>query len=320
MTFDPHTLDTRLRVLSGPSSSDELILDPLAHAISLARTAEGYPCLVFEVDDHPPIIRQSTRALMTTVHPEAELVVDGLRRKSPIVVVALKDGSFQWQFSVLAAEVAACVGVRADTFATSRLVRDHVARWIEVFRRKPMSYEESLGLWGELHVLAMFKDADRAVEVWHGPEAAIFDFGANDVAIEVKTAERHPRHWFDLLQVPEGDRPRVVIASVVTEKNPASGETLADKVQAIRSRLSSPLVFDEKLARVGYDPGVPPDVKVRLSNFAIFAAAVIPRPRDCDEDVVKVKFLADLRTCKPSPEEVFRSLVDVLLGTPPSTR
>jgi len=314
VTFDPHSLAARLRGVSGPSSDEELVLDPLTNAISLSRTASGDPCLVFEVDDRPRPIRQSTRALMTTVHPEAELVSGVSRRKSSIVVVALKDEAFRWQFSVLAAEVATCVENQADSFATSRRVRVHIARWIEVFRPKTLSYEESLGLWGELHLLSMLEDADRGVEIWHGPEASIYDFAANGVAIEVKTSECRPRHWFDLMQVPERGRPRVVIASVVTEKDPVTGETLADKVLAVRDRLTSQLMFDEKLIRVGYGPGVQQDVKVRLSKFAAFPASVIPRPRVCDEGVEKVKFLADLGDCEHLLEETLLSLMKDMLG------
>lgn len=128
-----------------------------------------------------------------------------------------------------------------------------------------LSASEQIGLFGELWVFSnvLFPTlGTRISHLWSGPESERHDFVGQGVHVEVKTTTKsEPRHEisrFDQLRAPSDKR--LLFISVILERSMGGDETLADRVDEIREKLSTDGqaldVFDARLAQLGWHDGL----------------------------------------------------------------
>ncbi|MGW7590545.1 PD-(D/E)XK motif protein [Streptomyces rubiginosohelvolus] len=105
------------------------------------------------------------------------------------------------------------VAVEADGDRPYRTARAVVERWKLLFSRgpRPLTWEQTVGLFGELHVLVRLLESDPgAVRYWDGPAGGRHDFTDGLHAVEVKSTVTNSErrvfvvHGLDQLEAPEG--------------------------------------------------------------------------------------------------------------------
>lgn len=276
-------------------SADKYVLEKLGANLYAARTWRGESCLVALLSDVPAAQSVVYQGLTFDLHPVAEIQVGAKLGEGAIGVVRCTDPRLERNFHALVADAVSIARANASRFTTGRGFDDFVTEWADLFGSvRALSRDESLGLWGELEILASVGNADRAVEVWHGPDAGVFDFAANSVCLEVKTSVAGHRHDFSLLQVvPPSEATDVVIASLRVRSDPADGRTVDDQVARVRAALSSGGLLDRKLSRLGHIPGTDPE-RYSVVDRSVVEASLVPQPRDVDQGVTGVRFSADV--------------------------
>jgi hypothetical protein len=124
---------------------------------------------------------------------------------------------------------------------------------------------EQVGLFGELWVLSnvLFPTiGSRICHLWSGPDSERHDFVGQGVHVEVKTTTRsEPKHEIsrlDQLRAPANKR--LLLVSVLVERTLGGDETLADRIDEIREKLSDDGravdVFESRLAQLGWHEGL----------------------------------------------------------------
>ncbi|ACG75138.1 hypothetical protein AnaeK_3930 [Anaeromyxobacter sp. K] len=276
-------------------SPDTYLLERIAENLHLARSPSGEHCLVAVLSDAPVAQSVIFKGLAFYLHPAADIQVGAKRSQKAIGVVRCTESSLERNFHALVADAVNTVSVHPGRLATGRAFDDFVTEWADLFGSiRALTRDQVVGLWGELELILLLRDVDRAVEVWHGPEAGIFDFAANGLCIEVKTSVAGHRHEFSLLQVvPPSEGTDVIIASIWLRSDPAGGRTIDEQVAGVRSALTSGGLLDRKLSRLGYAPGTDSE-RYTCSELRFVKAGFVPQPRKIDPGVTGVRFSADI--------------------------
>lgn len=122
-----------------------------------------------------------------------------------------------------------------------------------------------IGLFGELWVMLnvlMPTVGPRTCQIWSGPDGERHDFVGERVHLEVKTTTRiEPKHEisrFDQLRAPNGKR--LLLVSVLLERSTGGDETIADRIDAIRTALGNNGqaidAFENQLGKIGWHEGL----------------------------------------------------------------
>jgi hypothetical protein len=152
---------------------------------------------------------------------------------------------------------------RAPAVSVERVIDDVRAAFRPL--APDLSVTEQIGLFGELWVLSnvLFPTVGtRICQLWSGPESERHDFVGERVHVEVKTTiKSEPKHEIarlDQLRAPNGKR--LLFVSVLLEKSLGGDETLADRVDDVRSKLGHDGraldIFDSRLAQIGWHEGL----------------------------------------------------------------
>lgn len=152
---------------------------------------------------------------------------------------------------------------RAPAVSVERVIDDVRAAFRPLV--PDLSVTEQIGLFGELWVLSnvLFPTVGtRICQLWSGPESERHDFVGERVHVEVKTTiKSEPKHEIarlDQLRAPNGKR--LLFVSVLLEKSLGGDETLADRVDDVRSKLGHDGraldIFDSRLAQIGWHEGL----------------------------------------------------------------
>ena len=199
------------------------------------------------------------------VHAVGLSVADQRRPEEGLfrLAITLESDELRDVFEVLAADV---VAVTAPSSTAREAITEAVGR-LEAWRaclkarRRGLSWEEQLGLLGELIVLQIMGGEigySRSIEGWQGPLDGIHDFSRLGVAIEVKTVlgVGNLLQISHLGQLESTGLSSLVIARPRLRENP-KGKSLSSTVAEIRDEIvrSSPAslsAFDERLMRAGY--------------------------------------------------------------------
>ena len=107
----------------------------------------------------------------------------------------------------------------ALTCSDQRMVGDLAEDFIELFRPSgKLSFEQILGLFGELLVIHDASDPERMAQAWHQIEGARFDFAEGNERLEVKTAVGPDRqHTFSSRQLPASQGIDLDICSIISD-------------------------------------------------------------------------------------------------------
>ncbi len=308
-----------LRTVEATSDPTRFKLVPLSANAHLSRTCEGAPCIVFRFADQSAGPALTGKALRLDVHPRAQIVTDGESAEHSIAVLACIEQALVREFCVLAHDVETRLSKDRSTFSSVHAVREFYLRWSELLRAaRAASPQEALGLWGELHILSAMPNADAAVGCWYGPHAGAHDFGANGVALEVKTSLRGHVHTFGLDQLAESPRTQLLVASLHAAKDPAGGTTVGDLLHGLETRLASPMVFRRKFLELGYDREAFGNDRFVARALCYHRGAAIPRPRDIEAGVSHVRFDADLTGCAAMSTAAAELAIARMLAISPS--
>lgn len=229
----------------------EMLIDPRAQRLSLRTPDVGsypdvaaYGRLAFEVVEEPG-----------NLGAWAELVVDA---------------------SGMAYEAYSLVMSVVDQLEAGRSLKhaldDSLATFKELLsKQRKLSDEQEIGFFGELGLFAHLVEElgeESATAAWLGPENEEHDFVLEDFDVEVKTtrsdARLHVIGGLGQLAATPG-RPLYLVSIQVTAGGfAAEGETLAERVHRIRSKLDrSQRRFDERLIKLGLNPRTVNDLYTR---------------------------------------------------------
>lgn len=162
----------------------------------------------------------------------------------------------------------------------SRELRAFLGRiraWQEFMRKGavPLSAENEVGLVGELTVLEKMLDIgmapETAISAWSGPLDGLRDFELGFGAIEVKTtvASAGLVAKIGSLEQLDDTNCKPIFLGAVKYALTESGQTLPEKISAIRAQLESDSItlseFDDRVLAAGYMPAHSPQYHRRFS-------------------------------------------------------
>lgn len=179
-----------------------------------------------------------------------------------------------------------------------------ITRISELFQAVQRPQRRStIGLWGELLVIAHSSDVNAAVEAWHSTPLDLFDFAGAGQRVEVKTSLGHHRmHYFSFEQANPPGAIRAFVVSVLTTSSVA-GVSIAQLVDRItstihhihRTRFQS--VAMESLGD-GWASGSKAkfDEEYAIANVRWFDIENIPKIYEQPQGVSDTKFKSDLES------------------------
>lgn len=215
-----------------------------------------------------------------------ELMVEG--QESPIryIDIECQDRGGVVVLDVIGGELADALCLEEQS--PREIVKRVLARWRRFWSGLPknvLSYEEILGLFGELWFLTFWLVPTfgliQAVRCWRGPFGARHDFEWPRKSIEVKTTGSnrgrvHRINGIEQLMPPENGELFVFSMRIVEEAGATN--TLTTLIATIRSLLESEIEslndFEMALVRTGYSPvhdHVYEKVRLRMADASLFA-------------------------------------------------
>lgn len=281
-------LDVAWRALaSHPANADWVMIPIMQPGLFSANAARRFPGdLEALVIDFPGIRVSETRRLpdgggFEVVRPSAN---DAASSTSAIALVRHPAGELQ-MFKMMSTDILEFLDRNRDKSAPVLLnsFLDRVVSWqlfMQPSRGGPLSFEEQIGLFGELCVLGQFLDRNMsgqlAVEAWDGPMHGAQDYRINGCAVEVKSSaasEGFVAKIQSLEQLDDGEAINLFLVALRLEMNPV-GSTLPELVEILRERLGPNVeraMFNRKLLAVGYndDHSEAYDKRLRVANMLI---------------------------------------------------
>ncbi len=158
-----------------------------------------------------------------------------------------------------------------------RVFLGRIRAWQEFMRKGavPLSAENEVGLVGELTVLEKMLDVgmapETAIKAWSGPLDGLRDFELGFGAIEVKTtvASAGLVAKIGSLEQLDDTNCKPIFLGAVKYALTESGQTLPEKISAIRAQLESDPItlseFDDRVLAAGYIPAHSPQYHRRFS-------------------------------------------------------
>lgn len=158
-----------------------------------------------------------------------------------------------------------------------RVFLGRIRAWQEFMRKGavPLSAENEVGLVGELTVLEKMLEVgmapETAINAWNGPLDGLRDFELGFGAIEVKTtvASAGLVAKIGSLEQLDDTNCKPIFLGAVKYALTESGQTLPEKISAIRTQLESDPItlseFDDRVLAAGYMPAHSPQYHRRFS-------------------------------------------------------
>ncbi len=206
----------------------------------LGRDAQGAPALLVRLDSGqirgspPPIHLQHlfvAHSLECEIHRQS-IVESGL-----FTVISCIDADRPMEIYFLRV-LQALLPIIGDN-PSPNTINGAVDKLVELFQalRNPPK-KTAQGLWAELLVIAESGDTGALIDAWHLVPEDLHDFNSGKYRVEVKSASgQMRRHHFSLAQLLPPSGTELVVASVIANRAGA-GETIADLVAEISSKLT----------------------------------------------------------------------------------
>jgi hypothetical protein len=254
--------------------------------------------MVIPITADPAPLDRTTGSIGLSFQSKVLFELQNTKFEAPAAIITCLNQALATTFRVLASDIA----IRADaktSRAAARLVSRLVASWEELLRRRrSLSHDEEIGLWGELWLLLQVPNIDRAIAVWRGPSGEVIDFVGGGVGVECKTTMRKLEHHFSQNQLDRvlGDVP-IYILSLWVDRDEVSGRSLNEMVDEAASNCADPTALEKLLLKAGYSREDAPlyGHKLRALEAPLwFEQASIPRVRIVDPGVSSIRFLATL--------------------------
>ena len=215
------------------------------------------------------------------------------------VVIECEDDSSCGPFCRLANDLGGLIAAGGEADAAA--LRDRIDEWVRLFRRRRnLTADEEVGLWGELHFIQQAIDVSSAMRAWHGSESHPLDFVTAALAVEIKTSTRGHRHRTTPQQVQVGEaHPNAHVCSNWIQESP-SGATICELVAAVRETVDDPGEFERRLLETGYDDRILLERRFEVVGDPIVLPwAAIPRITAMDPGVLDPSYAFDVESIEP---------------------
>lgn len=227
----------------------------------------------------------------------------------PATVIECKDASVAEPFAALVGHVFTLFE-REPALSWSDVCRV-ITQWSALFSAgRLLDEDESLGLWGELWVLARTTKPDKMIKAWRGVEAGTADFVLQEGILEVKTSTRPFVHHVSHGQTLMSDN--AFLLSLSTADGPG-GETLSSLAEQIRMRIADPGDFYGALARLGCSLETLSSsrrARVLLASPALFHIRDIPTIRAVDAGITNLRYTVALDPTRAASGAVLATATD----------
>lgn len=256
------------------------------------------------------------------------------RRTSGLIVRAPQSLAFEFEgrtWSEFACVIECVDSSLKRTFALLtadllfRLASGRAPQWPEVLtafaewerlmrRRRVLSREDELGLWGELLLLCSSPSSAELLAAWRGPEAGLTDFFVAGVAFDVKATLKpgsvHVSHGQVALG---GSNTFLVVLDAVLD--PVSGTSVAQLVRDLAGRIEDPVELEEKLLSIGLSCADAEAYDRRYGlrrDPAIYRAEDVPQVRVMDPGVSDLRYRVELDPRTALPSSLVQSILPFL--------
>jgi hypothetical protein len=215
-----------------------------------------------------------------------ELTMQGQDSLTRYIDIECQESAGNAALDLIGGELAAALS--AGDKSPNEIVKNVLARWRRFWSGLPkniLSYEDIVGLFGELWFLSMWLipnvGLSQAVQCWRGPFGARHDFEWPGKAVEVKTTSStrgriHHINGIEQLMPPESGE--LLVFSVRVREEGGATNTLATLIGIIRNLLDSEVealnTFEMGLVRTGYSPVHDEEyakVRLRIAEEGLFA-------------------------------------------------
>jgi len=262
----------------------------------------GQPVLLVPTTDERPPLDRATGNVAISFRTGVRFELRKKKFDAPAAVLTCLSERLIQTFRPLALDIAKQASADTNRPSPVRISR-LFASWEELLRRrKLLSPEEELGLWGELWFVLKTPNVDTAIACWRGLSRELIDFVGGGIGIECKTTLRKLEHHFSQEQLlrPLGDLP-VYFLSIWADRDEVDGETLNDMVARVLTSCGEPAIVERRLLEAGYSRE---DAPLYVQRFRVlesplwFEQNAIPRVRSVDTGVSAIRFVATLDETK----------------------
>jgi hypothetical protein len=260
---------------------------------------EGRAAVMVQLAVPGPTMGRVTAGISLSSLAHAVWTSEAARWEGPGALIACRNEEFLPMFSVVMTDLL----VRCRQL--QRLpswddVLEFLTDWEGLFARTFLMNElDQLGLWGELKLIQRSEKPDEAVSAWIGDSSARTDFMRNSISLEIKTSRRRGQHHVSLAQVesPELNN-RAYLVSLWVEVDDGRGESVADLIRDIVTRIHQATEFERKLLKRGYSRSDVAGYSHRwqlLASPRLYSVDHLPRIRQADPGISNIRYLVTLQ-------------------------
>jgi hypothetical protein len=289
----------------GVSGDDYILLEAIRRGFAGFSKA-GLPTLIIPLANLAgPAAGRKASGFELIAHASTHYVFKGNSTSGPAAALVCTDPDLRHAFAILALDVVARSEETQDWNAIVAIVEE----WQSLLASYSgsISIESETGLWGELWFIAASTDVDEAMASWRGPDGDSTDFFVGQRAAEVKTSRSQRHHHVSQSQLvaPAGVHPSWLLSLWV--KIDPGGFCVGDLVENILSRATDQGDALRRMTRAGYAPG---HHERFATNFVLltepewYSSSVVPRVREVDPGVSRLRYVVDLDESKREPSDV----------------
>lgn len=266
----------------------------------------GRACILFVLDSMGAAGR-GYQGLELRFSPACIVRIGKNKETRDAAILQCRDSTYEPQFLALRVAVKDLLEADPTALKSSDAVAGFVDAFARAFQRvrQPLERDAELGLWGELQILSMMPNLDRAVEAWQGPKRYLVDFSRKDTDIEVKTSTRGHLHRIKHTQTlpPPAPATHRYYASIYATTDLASGTGVHETVSAIRKKVQNKLAFDNKLAEYGYEknPAIAYPGLWTVVAIKFVSQANLPVLPDIPDEITEMDYTLDMRDLPQIP-------------------
>ena len=196
-------------------------------------------------------------------------------------------------------------------FSDPANIQQYIEEWQELFTgESSLSFEEQVGLWGELFFINKFKNPARVIDKWHGPENKLFDFTSSNFLLDVKTSNQGTSHYFNLDQLRSIYPVYIYTIEVVEEP---TGKSIENLITEIQKKIANKNVFFQKIAKTKILNNQPISTRFCTTQERFINGKHIPQTRSIDIGVEKVRFKSETANSKVETKNCVKKIISGLL-------
>jgi hypothetical protein len=287
--------------MTAPTSDDHKLTEEHSGSF-LGTNPTGQPVLLVPTTGERAPLDRTTGNVSLAFRSDVRFELRKKHFNAPAAILTCLSQKLSPTFATLALDIAKKASADTNRPSAARISR-FFANWEELLRRrKQLSPEEELGLWGELWLTLQSPNLDKTIAAWRGLSHELIDFVGGGIGIDCKTTLRRLEHYFSQNQLvrPLGDFP-VYFVSIWVDRDVINGQDVNEMVDRVLAACGEPNAVEERLLEAGYsrEDALLYTQKLRVLEAPIwFQESAIPRVRKVDPGVSAIRFVASLDETK----------------------